>query len=186
MPRQAIFLRAINVGGRKLLMADFKAALAKAGFGGVQTIGAAGTAVLEAQDAGPALEARVEALLADACGTAIDVFARDHAQLAKVVAANPFPDLARDKPAYLAVSFLKGAVGQAEVAAVREKIAGFGGPEAVEAGPGCLYFSFPDGQGQSKLTPVVIERATRLRGTARNWNTVTRMAELTGVRLNPT
>jgi uncharacterized protein (DUF1697 family) len=179
LAKAAVFLRAINVGGRKLLMADFKAALAKAGFKGVQTIGAAGTAVVEAEAAAPKLEAEIEAILAKACGMAIDVFVRDHAAMAAVVAGNPYAQQVKDQPAFVAVSFLKGHAGTAEVGAIREKIAGFGGPEQVEAGPACLYFSYPEGQGQSKLTSVVIERATRLRGTVRNWNTVTKMAALT-------
>lgn len=177
MARLAVYLRAINVGGRKLPMADFKACLAKAGFKDVQTIGAAGTAVLEAKPGGPMLEAEIEALLARDCGMTIEVFVRDPAAMAAIVAANPYPG--KENPAHLVVSFLKGQAGEAEVAAVRAKIAAFGGPEKVEAGPGCLYFDYPDGQGPSKLTPVVIERATRLRGTARNWNTVLKMTELT-------
>ncbi|MBS0360391.1 MAG: DUF1697 domain-containing protein [Proteobacteria bacterium] len=175
----AVYLRAINVGGRKLLMADFKTCLVRTGLGAVQTVGAAGTAVAEAKAGGAALEAEIEARLAKDCGMTIEVFVRDHADMARVVAGNPFEAMARDKPAYLAVSFLKGQAGAAEVEAVRAKIAGFGGPEELEAGPGCLYFSYPEGQGRSKLTPVVIERATKLRGTARNWNTVVKMTELT-------
>ena len=109
----------------------------------------------------------------------IEVFVRDHAQMAAIVKGSPFPQQVKDQPAFVAVSFLKGQAGKAEVEAVREKIAGFGGPEEIEAGPGCLYLSYPAGQGASKLTPVVIERAVKLRGTARNWNTVVKMAELT-------
>jgi uncharacterized protein (DUF1697 family) len=179
LTKRAVYLRAINVGGRKLLMADFKACLAKAGFEDVKTIGAAGTAVIEASGPGAAIEAKIEALLAKDCGMEIEVFVRDHAEMAAVVKANPFVQQVKDKPAFVAVSFLKGQAGKAEVEAVREKIAGFGGPEEIEAGPGCFYFSYPAGQGDSKLTPVVIERATKLRGTARNWNTVMKMAELT-------
>ena len=175
----AVYLRAINVGGRKLLMADFKAAMAKAGFKDVQTIGAAGTAVIEAKASSETLEGEIEALLAADCGMAIEVFVRDHAQMAAIVKGNPFTRKVKDKPAFVAVSFLKGPAGKGEVEAVREKIVGFGGPEEIGAGPECLYFSYPDGQGQSKLTPVVIERAVKLRGTARNWNTVVKMTELT-------
>lgn len=180
MAKIAVLLRAINVGGRKLLMADFKAVLAKGGWAPVQTIGAAGTAVIEAPAAGAALEVKIEELLAQAAGMQIEVFARDHAQLQAVIAANPFEAMARDRPNFLAVDFVKGEAPAAAAEAVREKIAGLGGPEEVEAGPGCLYFSFPAGQAESKLTPVVIERAAKLRGTARNWNTVRKLAELTG------
>ena len=41
-----------------------------------------------------------------------------------------------------------------------------------------LYVIYPDGQGQSKLTNTIIERALATRGTARNWNTVLKLAAL--------
>ena len=56
------------------------------------------------------------------------------------------------------------------------------GREAAEGGPRALYAAYPDGQGTSKLTLAVIERVLQDRGTARNWNTVRRMAELTADR----
>ncbi|NHA70009.1 DUF1697 domain-containing protein, partial [Phycicoccus flavus] len=37
MPRYVAFLRAVNVGGRFVRMADLRAALAEAGFGDVET-----------------------------------------------------------------------------------------------------------------------------------------------------
>jgi uncharacterized protein (DUF1697 family) len=41
-----------------------------------------------------------------------------------------------------------------------------------------LYIVYPTGMGTSKLTNTVIERVLGTRGTARNWNTVTRLAAL--------
>jgi uncharacterized protein (DUF1697 family) len=172
----AVFLRAINVGGRRLLMADFKRALAAAGFDDARTLGAAGTALISASAAGEAVEAAIEEALKASAGLTVEVFARDGAALAAILAANPFEAAARDDPGRLAVVFLKGEAGPAEVVALRGKIAG---REEVAAGPSCLYARYPDGMGTSKLTPVVIERALKARGTARNWNTVRKMAELT-------
>lgn len=179
--KAAVFLRAINVGGRKLLMADFKTALAKAGFEGVQTIGAAGTAVVEAKAAvGAKLEAAIEKAVADETGMAVEAFARDHAQMAAIVRANPFPKMAEDKPAGLLVMFLKDQEPtEAALDSLRDKIAEFGGPEDVARAPGSLCFAFGAGMGQSKLTPVVIERVLKVRGTGRNWNTVLKMTALT-------
>jgi len=179
LAKLAVYLRAINVGGRKLLMTDFKAALAKAGLQDVQTLGAAGTAVIEAMSSGAELEAEIEALLVADCGMASEVFVRDHAEMAAIVRGNPFAQQVKVRPASVAVSFLKRHAGAAEVEAVRERIAGFGGTEEIEVGPRCLYLSYPEGQGLSKLTPGVIERALNLRGTARNWNTVSKMTGLT-------
>jgi uncharacterized protein (DUF1697 family) len=171
-----VFLRAINLSGRRLLMADFKRALAEAGHPDAQTVVATGNAVIAAKAADAALEARIEKGLETTLGQSTDVFVRDGAELAAIAAANPFPAMARDDPSHLVVVFLKGEPDAAAVEALRGKIKG---PEEVAAGPGCLYASYPVDIGHSKLTAAVIERALRLRGTARNWNTVRKMAELT-------
>ena len=172
----AVFLRAINVSGRRLLMDDFRRALAEAGYDGARTVAAAGNAVVMAPAAGAALEAQLEAALARALGAAIEVFVRDGSQLAVLLAANPFADFAAAEPGRMVAVLTRGDPTPEDVAALQARIHG---PERVAAGAGCLYAAYPDGQGVSKLTPVMIERALGLRGTARNWNTMRRMAELT-------
>jgi uncharacterized protein (DUF1697 family) len=172
----AVLLRAINVGGRKLVAADFKAALAHLGYAEAKTIGAAGSAVV-ATDARPAaVETALEAELKARLGFVTEVFARPHAALAATVKANAFPKLALDDPSHLLVVFLKRDPTAAELVDLRAKIAG---REAVEAGPACLYMAYPDGIGTSKLTPAVIARALKQPATGRNWNTVGKLAELT-------
>ena len=42
----------------------------------------------------------------------------------------------------------------------------------------CLYIYFPQGAGVSKLSNSFIERRLKVRGTARNWNTVGKLAAL--------
>ena len=175
--RLAILLRAVNVGGTgKLPMADLKAVLAELGYEQPQTLGAAGSAVIATGDAPAAVEVALAAALKSRFGLATEVFARTHAELAAILAANPFAAMARDKPAGLIVSFTKGDPKPADVAALRTRIVG---PEQVAAGPGCLYIAYGAGLGTSKLTGQVIERALALRGTGRNWNTVGKLAELT-------
>jgi uncharacterized protein (DUF1697 family) len=170
-----VFLRAINLSGRRLLMADFKRTLEAAGYPNAQTVVATGNAVIRAPAAGPALEARIEKALAATLGQSTDVFTRDGAQLAAIVHANPFPKMAAEDPSHLVVVFLNGEPAAEAIEALRGKIKG---PEEVAAGPACLYASYPDDIGHSKLTAAMIERALKLRGTARNWNTVLKMAEL--------
>jgi uncharacterized protein (DUF1697 family) len=171
-----VFLRAINLSGRRLLMADLKRVLAEAGHPDAETVVATGNAVIAADAADAGLEARIEKGLETTLGQSTEVFARDGGQLAAIVAANPFAAMARDNPNHLVVVFLKGEPEPAAIEALRGKIKG---PEAVAAGPGCLYASYPDDIGHSKLTAAAIERALKLRGTARNWNTVLKMAALT-------
>jgi uncharacterized protein (DUF1697 family) len=157
-------------------MADFRRVLAEVGHPDAQTVVATGNAVIVAKAADAILEARIEKGLETALGQSTDVFVRTGAELAAIVADNPFPAMARDDPSHLVVVFLKGEPEPAAVEALRGKIKG---PEEVAAGRGCLYASYPVDIGHSKLTAAMIERALKLRGTARNWNTVLKMAELT-------
>jgi uncharacterized protein (DUF1697 family) len=43
-----------------------------------------------------------------------------------------------------------------------------------------LYIVYPAGIGKSRLTNVLIEKKLGIRGTARNWNTVLKLAALAG------
>lgn len=172
--RVAGLLRAVNVGGRKVLMADLKRVTAEAGFDAPQTLLASGN-LLFGTDLSPAEAARaLEEAVTRKLGVTTDVMVRDHAELAAVIAANPFPEAAETKPNWLLVMFLNGAP-QADVTVLQDVcVAG----EAVRAGPGCLYIWYPNAVGVSKLSNAVIERRLKVRGTARNWNTVCKLAAL--------
>lgn len=176
MRKVGVFLRAINLAGKRLLIADFKRALADAGYPDARTVVATGNAVISAKAADAALEGRIGKALETRLGQSTEVFVRDGEALAAIVAANPFPEMARDDPSHLVVVLLSGEPEPTAVEALRGKIKG---PEGVAAGARCLYASYPVDIGHSKLTAAMIERALKLRGTARNWNTVTKMAELT-------
>jgi uncharacterized protein (DUF1697 family) len=170
--RAAILLRAVNVGGRRVAMADFKAALTTLGCTDVQTHLATGNAVATLADLD---EAALEAGLTRELGGPVEVFVRTGPALVASVAANPYPQMARDDPSHLVVLFLKGEASADAIAALRAKIVG---RETVAAGPGCVYACYPHNIGDSKLTAAVIERALGLRTTGRNWNTLTKLVAL--------
>lgn len=174
MARAAVLLRAVNVGGRRLTMDVFKGALADLGLPNAQTVVATGNAVVAAE-ASPELEVRLEAGLAEKLGGPVEVFVRSGAQLAQIVAANPFADFAARDPSHMVAMVLRGEADPDLVEALRSRIVG---PEQVAAGPGCLFATYPDDIGHSKLTGVVIERTLKLRGTVRNWNTLRKLAEM--------
>ena len=174
----AVLLRAVNLAGRRLAMADFKSAQVELGYEAPRTLGASGNAGVTATAATSALEAELETGLGRAFKAPVELVVRDPAQLAAVVQGNPFPQMAKDAPNHLLVMFLKEEPAAEAVAALRAKIAG---PEEVEAGPACLYVRYPEDIGHSKLTSAVIERALRLRGTGRNWNTVAKLADMLAV-----
>ncbi|MBU1376401.1 MAG: DUF1697 domain-containing protein [Alphaproteobacteria bacterium] len=174
MKRVAGLLRAVNVGGRKLLMADLKRIAGAAGFDAPSTLLASGNVLFGTTLAPEAAEKTLEAAIQADLGLAADVMVRDLAQLTAVIAANPFPRQAKDEPSRLMAMFLTGE-RQGELSLLDSAcVAG----EEVRLGPGCLYIWFPGGAGTSKLSNVVIERRLKVRGTARNWNTVNKLAAL--------
>ena len=172
MKRLAGLLRAVNVGGRKVLMADLKRVATEAGFDAPATLLASGNLVFGTTLPAPEAASRLEAAILRDLGVATDVMVRDLAQIEAVIAANPFPEQARTEPSRLMAMFLTGAP-QADVSSLD---VGCVMGEAVRAGPGCIYIWFPQGAGVSKLGGGFIERRLGVRGTARNWNTVGKLA----------
>lgn len=166
--RQAALMRGVNLGGRKVVMAELREVCEAAGFSNVRTLIASGNIVLDAKLTGAKLEAKLEKVILDGLGLKTDVFVRDADQLDAIVAANPFKPFAKTNPNFLVVNFMRGAASKAELEAM-EKTALTG--EETKQGKDCLYIKFPKGQGVSKL------KMPKL-GTARNWNTVTKLAAM--------
>jgi uncharacterized protein (DUF1697 family) len=166
--RQVALLRGVNLGGRKVVMSELRAACEAAGFTDVETLIASGNLVLGSKLKGEMLEKKLEALIMEDLGLKTDVHVRDVAQLKAIIAANPFKPFAKTNPNFLVVYFMRAKASAAEIEAM-EKTSMTG--EEVRQGANCLYIKFPKGQGVSKL------KMPKL-GTARNWNTVTKLAAM--------
>ena len=170
-------LRAVNVGGRKLVaMADLRAMMADLGFGQARSLLQSGNLVFEAgRHGGAELEARLEVATLKRFDLATDYLVRTSDEWARIVASNPFPDMARDDPARLVVMPLKAAPTADRIGALQAAVAGRGQVHSLGQE---LYITYPDGIGTSKLTGAIIERKLATRGTARNWNTVLKLAAM--------
>lgn len=170
-------LRAVNVGGRgSLKMTDLRAVAAGLGFTAVQTLLQSGNLVFEAKGKkAAALEQALRAALKKHHGIETDFLVRSARELDAVIATNPFPDEAKSAPAKLLVMFLQDQVGAKDVQALRDA---HKGPESIRHEGRELYIVYPDGIGRSKLTGSLIEKKLGIRGTGRNWNTVTKLANL--------
>jgi uncharacterized protein (DUF1697 family) len=90
MTRHVAFLRAINVGRRRVAMADLRAVVAGLGHHDVSTHIASGNVVFEAQGRRATLEPALEAAFQDAFGFDVPTFVRTQAEVEAVVAARPF------------------------------------------------------------------------------------------------
>ncbi|WP_242103095.1 DUF1697 domain-containing protein [Lysobacter sp. M2-1] len=159
-------LRAVNVGGTgKLPMAELRALCEAAGFAEVRTYIASGNVVFRATGTEASVKAALETALAGWFGRPVSVLVRTHAELAAVVAANPFADAAGNR---LMVSFLDAAPPTDAL----ERVAHRQG-ERIALGRREIYVDYGDGMRDSKLK-VPAAKA----GTARNLNTVRRLIEM--------
>jgi uncharacterized protein (DUF1697 family) len=165
MGAQVALLRAVNVGGNKLPMKELKRMGEEAGFEQVSTYIASGNLIFHSEDAPERSRAILEARLEGYFGQPMDVLVRTARELSDLVAINPYAGrpgnkvvalfLDRKPPANLQPS-VPGEAGESFQAADRE-----------------LFIHYPEGQGRSKLAFKGLGVAT-----ARNMNTVTKLAEL--------
>lgn len=166
--RHVALLRGVNLGGRKVVMSELRAVCQEAGFTSVETVIASGNLVLGSKFKGARLENLLEVVIKSGLGLDTDVYVRGAAELDTIIAANPFKTFARTNPNFLVVYFMRAKASATELEAM-EKTA-LTGEEWVQ-GENCLYIKFPKGQGVSKL------KLPKL-GTARNWNTVMKLAAM--------
>jgi len=175
--RYVALLRAINLAGKNAVgMADLRTMLGRLGMTDVTTLLMSGNAIFASGKASPAsLEKTFETASAKTFGFATDYFIRDARELEAVIGDNPFPREASADPGHLLVVFLKEAPTPAAVKALQSAIKG---REVVRAKGRHAYIYYPDGVGRSKLTAALIEKHLGCRGTARNWNTVQKLAAI--------
>jgi uncharacterized protein (DUF1697 family) len=170
-------LRAVNVGGRSVAMAELRTMLAELGCGNPRTLLQSGNAVftLKARTSAMAFEAKLEAQAQRRFGMPVTFMLRSAAEWDSLIARNPFPDAARRDPAHLVLMALKGEPTAAAVQSLRD---GYNRPETIHVAGRDAYLIYPEGIGRSKLTNALIERKLGVAGTARNWNTVLKLAAL--------
>jgi uncharacterized protein (DUF1697 family) len=163
-------LRAVNVGGTgKLSMGDLKAVCEELGFGAVRTYIASGNVVFTSRKSEAAVKAALEKRLEAYAGKPVGVLVRTAAEIAQVLADNPFPKAAPNRT--MAV-FLDRSPPADTLAGIRGRK-----DEEIRLGRREIYIHYGEGMAKSKL---VISAAKA--GTARNMNTVAVLARMAGER----
>ena len=158
-------LRAVNVGGRQLAMSDLKAVAAELGLEDARTYIASGNLLFSSAKSEASLKAALEKALTAHMGKPVEVMVRTAAEMAHSVAANPFAD----QPGNRVVAIFFDEPPTKEAIASAKNVA----DERLALGSREIYVHYPSGQGRSKL-----KLAARPAGTARNMNTVAKLAEL--------
>jgi uncharacterized protein (DUF1697 family) len=169
-------LRGVNVGGHKKVPMEVLRNLCTAlKHCDVQTYVQSGNVLFRTKDKDSLLVAkRLENAIEQKFGFRSDVIVRTPSELRDVIARNPFSKRSGIEPSKLLVTFL-AAEPERDVQTTIRKIKA--NPEEMYLSGRELYVYYPNGMGRSKLSAVV-DRALQKGGTARNWNTVTKLLEM--------
>lgn len=161
-------LRAVNVGGTgKLPMSGLKTMCEEAGFSHVRTYIASGNVLFESTASETRVKQALEARLEAYAGKPVGVVVRTAAELAAVLAGNPFPQAPGSKTVAI---FLDSPPPPGALDAVTGQK-----NEEISLGRREIYVHYTDGIADSKL-----RMKAAANGTARNMNTVAKLVELAG------
>jgi len=175
MERMVALLRAVNVGGRKLPMAELRVLCEELGWTDVATYIQSGNVVFGAEGDPAALEAALEEALPARFGFAVPVVIRTATQWAAYPRATPFPKAAADEPNRLMLLLSKAPPAAGAEAVIQGRA--MHGERVGRAGD-AIWIHHPNGQADSKLTPSLIDRAIGSPATARNYRTVATLLEM--------
>ena len=166
MTAYVALLRAVNVGGTgKLPMADLRAMGEACGFGEVRSFIASGNLLFVSAMDEAGVKAALEAKLTDYAGKRVAVLVRTAAEVATIVAANPFPDA---HPSRHLVHFYDNAPPADLIARCRDI-----GGERLATGLRELYVDYGDGIRHTRL-----KIPAHGDSTSRSINSVMRMAAM--------
>jgi uncharacterized protein (DUF1697 family) len=177
VPRYVALLRSVNVAGHgRIAMDELRAAFTDLGYEDVVTYIQTGNVLFTAPSGSErAVVAAVEEQVARDFGDAPAVLLRTVPELRRIGASSPYANGGAD-PARHHVTFLAAAPTKAVLAAL--ELLPSGRDELVVDGRE-VYVHTPDGYAGTKYTGTFLERRLGVVSTTRNWNTVTKLCQLT-------
>jgi uncharacterized protein (DUF1697 family) len=166
MTRYVALLRAVNVGGTgKLPMSELKTLAEAAGFANVRTYIASGNLLFTSRLGETAVKKKLEQALHDYAGKSVGVLIRNADEMAQVLADNPFPEAPGNR---VVAIFLDAPPAASALDDARHRQ-----QERLACGKREIYVHYGEGMADSRL---LIPAAKA--GTARNINTIARLAAL--------
>jgi uncharacterized protein (DUF1697 family) len=168
-------VRGINVGGNALVKMDaLRSLVSGLGHTEVTTYIQSGNVVFKSRATAPPKVAHdIEVRLKSELGVDVTVVLRTAEELATAVRKNPF--LPGADPATLYLIFLNDVPDRQAVAGLEARKFE---PDQFRLVGREVYARYANGYGRSKMTNSYFEKALGVRGTARNWNTVTKLLQL--------
>jgi uncharacterized protein (DUF1697 family) len=171
MARQIALLRGVNVGAKKVAMAQLREVFAALGFSDIKTYVNSGNVVFSGRKASVR---KVEAAIAAEFGFDVPVVIRTRDELAKVVETNPLRDVATNASRYLVLFSGGGAIDAAKADGVT-----VGKGESYKIVGDEAYLWLPDGIHTSPLVKGLTEKRLGVAPlTGRNWRTCEKLLEI--------
>jgi len=176
MPALIAMLRGVNVGPHnRISMEALRALCGSLVLESVETYVQSGNVVFRTQERNlSALAKRFEDAFEKKFGFRASLVLRTAREMRTVIANNPFAERKDIEPAKFHVIFL---TEELDPEARKQLEAARVGPEEIKAHAREVFVYYPQGMGRSKL-PTVMDRILKKAGTARNWNSVTKMLEM--------
>lgn len=173
MNTYVILLRGVMPTGRnRVPMALLRTALAEAGLGDVRTYIQSGNVIATSTLHHAELEQVVHTVIATEFGGDIAVMARTAAEFRQVLGRNPFTDAETSRLYFTLLGSPPEAARRAEFAATDWS------PENVRVTDDTIYTLYATRYSDSKLNNSTIERRLRVKATTRNFNTMSKLVQL--------
>lgn len=176
MPRYAVLLRGINVGrAKRVAMADLRTLLAGLGYSAVRTLLNSGNAVVTGDEADVAEQAaRIATAIRQELGLDVGCMVLTTADLAAIVDGHPFAEVATNGSRMMA--HVLSARPDPALLAEHDPVAL--DPDHARLGERVIYQWCPDGVLEAPPVGWVAEKHLGVAVTARNWNTISKLAAL--------
>lgn len=169
MARRVVIIRAVNVGGAKLPMAELREMATELGAQDPETYIASGNLVCTVPGKPADFDRALEKAIEDRYGFFREVISRTPAQLQKALDAHPF-EVIEPKYSYLYCLVAKPTAKAVKAFQARE----FGSDELAVIGD-ILHIRYDSGAGKSDLTSAAIAKGLGVQGTGRNLLTVRKL-----------
>jgi uncharacterized protein (DUF1697 family) len=175
MIRYIAFLRAVNVGGRVVKMAELKKMFTMPGFKNISTYIQSGNVIFDsAEEDKSVLVKKIEAKLLKVLDYEVKVFLKTIPDIADIVKKNPFKEIKEDTMLY--VSFLSAKPEKEKVELI---IPLQNENEQFRIINTEVYLLVKKGEyGNAIFSNNFFEKKLKLQATTRNWATINKMLEL--------
>ena len=177
MPVLICMLRGVNLGPHNRMKMDALRALCETlKLEDAHTYVQSGNVIFRTKEKNSAvLGKKIQDAIAQKFKFRPEVILRTTNELRQAIAASPFADRPDLEPGKILVTFLAAEPGPD----ARTSLAKFKDyPEEIHLTGREMYIYFPNGAGKSKLPWSSVEKLLKTTGTARNWNSVTKMLEI--------